>query len=127
MTTETVNEEFSNIVTPPDFVFNANHSVVLIDPEMSEIEDIAFYLKTAKKAFNVYVYKTDMGDEQWLAKAISESMTVVINTVQNENSLFKDKMAVKRDAFYYGPKRFLMNNNRLEKPIDYFVQIDSDK
>jgi hypothetical protein len=114
-------EDFSNIVTPPDFIDGNSHSVVLVDPEWSEIEDVAFFLKTAKKSYNVYVYREEMNDEVWLQDALTKAEAVIINTVANEQSPMKDKIAVKEPTFYYGPKNFLMNKNRINKPIDYFV------
>ena len=115
-------EQFSNIITPPDFVKTKAENIVLIDPDWSEIEDVAFYLKSATKVYNVYVYRTEMDDLNWLHKAVSKSTAVIVNTVNTESSGIKDKLALSSTAYYYGPKNFLMNRNRLEKPIDYFVK-----
>ena len=116
-----ITEQFSNIITPPDFINSRALSVTVIDPEMTEVEDIAFFLKTAKESFNVYVYRTEMDNEEWLKEAAAKSIAVVINTVNTDVSSIKDKLAAKKDNYYYGPKNFLMNKNRIEKPIDFFV------
>ena len=117
-------EEFSNIVTPPDFVSGKALTVIIIDPEPTEIEDVAFYLKTAKHPYNVYVYRSDMNNEKWLKKALTKTTHIIVNTINNESSVLKDKLAVHKDTFYYGPKNFLMNKNRIEKPIDYFINLE---
>ena len=115
-------EQFSNIITPPDFIETGAEAVVLIDPDWGEIEDVAFYLKSSPKTYNVYVYRFEMDDLNWLHKVVSKSTVVIVNTVNNESSGIKDKLALSSTAYYYGPKNFLMNQNRLEKPIDYFVK-----
>lgn len=120
------NEECSSIVTPPDFVHNMLPSVLIIDPSVAEIENLAMYLATSKRCYNVYVYSMDLNDSQWLGKALSESSAVIVNTVDNASSLFKDTLAVQKTSYYYGHKNFLMNPNRLEQPVDYFVNNDSE-
>jgi hypothetical protein len=117
-------EEFSNIITPPDFVKNKQHSVVIVDPEWTEVEDVAFYLKTSKRAYNVYVYRSEMNNEEWLSKVKAKTLHIIVNTINNDGSTVKDKLAVSKNAFYYGPKNFLMNKNKIEKPIDYFINLE---
>ena len=116
-----IKDDFSNIITPPDFVKTKAHTVLLIDPEWSEIEDVAFYLKSSAEIYNVYVYRIEMNNDAWLQKAIKKSVAVLVNTVNNDISPVKDRIAVKPNAYYYGPKNFLMNKNRIEKPVGYFV------
>ncbi len=117
-------EENSTIVTPPDFVETSAHTVTLIDPEWTEVEDIAFFLKTAKKPYNVYVYRSDMEDTNWLDTAIAKSGHIIVNTINTDSSSMKDKLAVKSNSYYYGPKNFLMNKNRLDQPIEYFINLE---
>lgn len=112
---------YSNIITPPDFPTDAFHSVLLIDPEWPELENLALFLKTALLSFNVYVYRSEMNDQKWLTKALKKVDAIVINTVQNEYSIHKDKLAVRQTAWHYGPKNFLMNKNQIQQPIDYFI------
>lgn len=116
-------EECSNIVTPPDFIESRAHSVLLIDPTQSEIENVAFYLKTAADLFTVYVYCIGMNDREWLHSVMSKVSAIVINTVHNEDSPHKDRLAVKAgEIYHYGEKSFLMaQNRRIESPVDYFV------
>jgi hypothetical protein len=117
-------EENSTIVTPPDFVETSAHTVTLIDPEWTEVEDLAFFLKTAKKPYNVYVYREEMDNVDWLDTAIAKSGHIIVNTINNESSSMKDRLAVKSGTWYYGPKNFLMNKNKIEKPIEYFINLE---
>ena len=112
---------YSNIVTPPDFPTDVFHSVLLIDPEWSEIEDIAFFLKTSDTPFNVYIYRSELPDEKWLTSVLKKVDSIVVNTIQNSNSVNKDKLVIVESTHYYGEKNFLMNKNQIQKPIDYFI------
>jgi hypothetical protein len=115
-------DSFSNIVTPPDLINSRVPAVLLIDPDNREIEDLALFLKTAKESFTVYVYKNELNEPDWLQTVLNKSPTLIINTVQNDLSPIKDKLATTGDAYYYGPKNFLMNKKVLKNPIDYFSQ-----
>lgn len=122
METTATKESFSNIITPPDFIGGRDHTVLLIDPTWSEIEDLALYLKTSPETFNVYVYRCEMQDAVWLSEAMKKASVLIINTVDNEISHAKDALAAQpTDVWTYGPKRFLMNPNQIESPIEYFA------
>lgn len=122
-----MNKNLSNLITPPDFVKGRTYSVVLIDPAQTEIEDVTLFLMASKRKFNVYLYRAEMNDEDWLNKAVKKSNAVVVNTVNSTVSKIKDQLVAKSNAFYYGDKRFIMNNNRIEKPIDFFAQLTTKK
>lgn len=121
------NVQFSNVITPPDIVKSILHTVVIIDPTGSDIDDLVLYLNVSPNAYTVYLYRGDMNDHQWLADAMASAVAYIVNTDQSSFSAIKDKIAVDKKAWYYGPKNFLMNGNRLDKPIDYFVQQDQPK
>jgi len=129
MTTLTEVEVVSNIITPPDFVYNANSNVVAIDPSESDVESIAYYLKSSPLRVNLYVYdSTESNDPEWLETAIARSDALLINTADSSISQRKDKLAVDKKAYHYGAKRFLMSMDRhLESPIEYFIKQISPK
>jgi len=129
MTTLTDVEVVSNIITPPDFVYNANSNVVVIDPSESDVESIAYYLKSSPLRVNLYVYdSTESNDPEWLETAIARSDALLINTADSSISQRKDKLAVDKKAYHYGAKRFLMSMDRhLESPIEYFIKQISPK
>jgi hypothetical protein len=124
MTTVNSDATCSNVVTPPDFLDNTdpNKTVLIIDPSWSDIEDLALYLKSSTLAYTVYVYRSDMNGDEWLAEAATRCGIMIINTEQTELSPRKDKMVLQPNAFYYGPKNFLMSSLKVNKPIDWFIQ-----
>jgi len=121
------NPTFSNLITPPDFVENSLPTVLLIDPEWTEVEDVASFLKTSPCPFNVYIYRPEMRDNAWLTTAIGKAHTIIVNTVVNENSTIKDKVAELPANYYYGPKNFIENKNQINSPVEYLTQFTKEK
>jgi hypothetical protein len=114
----------TSIITPPDFVSDFVHTVLIIDPEQSELEAIALFCASTDTDFNIYVYLTGMEDTDWLSSAIKKASQVIVNTINTELSVIKDAIAVNPAVMYYGPKRFLMNHNRIEHPLEYFTNYE---
>lgn len=123
--------QYSNIITPPDFADDEEGTitaVLLIDPAWREVENLALILKSSTRAFNVYVYRADMNNLQWLDQAAAKVQNIIINTVQNDISVHKDKLAILPKAVHYGEKRFLMSlDRRVNSIFDYFVTTDLTK
>lgn len=119
-----VKESFSNIITPPDFINSNDHTVLLIDPEWHEIETLALFLNTAKEAFTIYTYREEMNDQVWLDRALQKSSAVIVNTINNNISTLKDRLVCNKEftVYFYGDKNFLMNNKKINSPIEYFVR-----
>lgn len=112
----------SNIITPPDFINDGSHSVLMIDPVQAEVEAVALYCSSVDVVFNIYVYLAEMNDTEWLVNVLPRVDAVIINTVPNGISGIKDKIAVQPNAYYYGPKRFLMNPKQVKNTIEYFAE-----
>lgn len=117
-----MNKRLSKLVTPPDVVKGRAYSVVVVDPTLEEVDDLALFLQYSDRQFNVYLYRAEMNDEEWLNKVVEKSNTVIVNTVNTVCSEIKDRLVVNPKNFYYGQKKFMMNTNKIEKPIDFFVQ-----
>jgi len=112
---------YSNFVTPPDFVEDEYHSVLLVDPTETEVVDISLLCKNVGTDFNVYVYLEQYNDLKWLETAFNKSDAVCINTTINGISPVKDQLTEHNKAYYYGPKSFFDNDRRVETPIEYFI------
>jgi len=111
---------YSNFITPPDFIENDLHTILLIDPTEMEVQDTALICKNVGTDFNVYIYLEQYKDFEWLERAFNLSEAVIINTTSNELSKVKDQMVSHHKASYYGPKNFFGNNRRLT-PMEYLI------
>ncbi len=122
---------YSNVITPPDFIQdNDFENVLIIDPYDSELESLVVFLKTIKKSYNVYLFRTmaftRKDDLAWLDVIANQCQTIIVNTAPTEHSAVKDRIITDKTAIYYGPKNFLMNQNKIERLIDWFL-VDSNK
>ena len=116
---------YSNFITPPDSLNEAErHSVLIIDADWPEIESVAMFCKTSKQFYNIHVYRAEMDDEVWLVNQAEHAKVLIINTTETTVSKIKDRLAEQSNAFYYGPKSFLNNSKRLSAPIDFFTSFD---
>jgi hypothetical protein len=118
---------YSNIIIPPDFVDEAKHTVLIIDADAGHVQSIGAFLKNSDNCFNIYLYHADMENPEWFSQARTRADAVIVNTEKNNFSTTKDILAEMPDAYYYGPKKFLKNNNRLHSPVDYFTNFDNNK
>lgn len=113
---------YSNIITPPDFVTEQKHTVVLIDAEKNEIEQLASLCRQIDAEFNIYLYIASMDDQKWLSTAINLADTVIVNSSSTSVSDLKDQLCNQNKCWYYGEKTFANNTKKLANPTDYFVQ-----
>lgn len=116
---------YSNFILPPDFVEEEKHTVLIIDPDWSDIEPIATFCKHTDQVFNVYLYNEVNQDQDWLSQAINVADVVIVNTHDSSISAEKDRLTNLSKTWYYGPKNFLVNKNKIEAPVDYFLQYAS--
>ena len=120
-------EVYTNFITPPDFVTNDNHTVVVIDATDQQLDQLAEFCRTANVSYNVYIYCNGMNETDWLNTALSEADAFVVNTVANELSPIKDHIATSTKSWYYGPKNFLGNTRQLTSLENYFQQFETGK
>jgi hypothetical protein len=113
---------YSNFVTPPDIVTDPKHTVLLVDVDQVTVQKIAMFCQTADAEFNVYMYNTEMGDDNWFFKVTALADAIIVNTDTSELSPVKDRLAEMSKSYYYGPKKFLTNNKVLVSPLQYFQE-----
>lgn len=113
---------YSNFVTPPDFVNEAKHTVLLVDVVDDQVQSIGMFCKHTSAEFNVYLYNANMDDMTWFSQAVDRADTIIVNTIPNQFSPLKDIIAESPKACYYGPKAHLQNPRRINNPIDYFIE-----
>lgn len=117
----------SNFITPPDFVANNLPTVLVVDALWDDVETLALYCQTSKYIYNVYLYQDIMFDTAWLQQAAKQAHAIVINSepsgcTQEKNQFLKDPR-----TWYYGPNKYLGNNNQLETLIDFFIRHNNDQ
>lgn len=119
---------YSNFITPPDSLTEPErHTVLIVDSDWPEIEEVALFCKTSKKFYNVHVYRAEMDNEVWLVEQAEKAEFVIINTIESAVSNIKDRLIEQPNAFYYGPKNFLLSNKKLNAPLSFFVTFDEEE
>ena len=111
----------TNFITPPDFVDDPNHSILLIVVDPVDVETLAHLCAGHDESFNIYLYKEDMNETAWLDKCAARVDAIIVNTMENEFSTVKDKLIDLTKTHYYGPKNFLNNNHRYVNFLEYFI------
>ena len=111
----------SNFVTPPDFVSDEQHTVTIIDADPVDVETLAVLCSGDEESYNIYLYKEDMNNTDWLDAAVARSHVLIVCTDENTLSPVKDRLAERGNACYYGAKNFLSNPNKVSGILDYFV------
>ena len=70
----------SRFITYPSTVeSNTNHKVVVIDATEQELGQLERFLQTSQENFDVYLYKGDSYDLEWLNYVSTDSELILIN------------------------------------------------
>ena len=69
----------SRFITPPDKDFRAVPKIAIIDFSATDVELVALTAKVSAIDFDVYLYKTDYDNPQWLTE-VSESVDQTFNS-----------------------------------------------
>ena len=105
------NQINSRFITYPSTVEKStNHTVVLIDAVEEDIERIGLFLKTSQQDFDVYLYRGDLYDLEWLNYIGNEADVYLIHDTS--------QVKVSHDSLRYGPGLDLPN------PLSYFQKIE---
>lgn len=115
-------QEYSNFITPPDFVNEKKHTVFIMDADWNEVENIALWCQNVDTYFNVYLYEDIMCEEEWAVKAVELADAIIINSRNGTADAMKGLFLKLDKVWYYGQKNYLRTDNRLDSPLDYFVQ-----
>jgi len=103
----------SRFITHPDIVDKeSNYTITVVDATVNEIEDLAFFCKVSERDYDVYLYKQDLDDLNWLSNI----------TINSDKILVSDSSTVR------------VPNNNIElfgkfrstkSPIEYLQKVDS--
>lgn len=107
---------YSNFVTPPDFVKDNLHTVTVVDATVDDVELLGLMCQHTNESFNIYLYRNEMNNIEWLNKAIALSDAVIVNPLNNNEELLKNS-----DFFYYGNKIYLSPATKVNNVLHYFL------
>jgi hypothetical protein len=107
----------SNFITPPDFVDEPLPSITIINATLLEVEMMAKMCQESDEQYNIYLYRSEMNDMDWLYAAINRSEAVVLNTIDPE---FDHIMDMKK-TYFYGDRVFVTDRKQLASPLHFFL------
>ena len=113
--------DYSNFITPPDFVEDDFHTVTVVDASPKDVELLGQIAKGTNNAYNVYLYHQGMDDTAWLAKAIEKSDAVIVNTSDPYNN---EDLCKNSNVYYYGSKTYITDATKVDTPFDYFAHLE---
>ena len=62
------NQELSRFITYPDILPKSeNHTVLLVDADLDDVANLATFCSISKRNYDIYLYKGDQGDLEWLS------------------------------------------------------------
>ena len=113
---------YSNLITFPDILNNSLHKVTIVDAFEDEIELVAKMCEHSDDYYNIYVYNTNAdNDILWLEKVVDLSNAVILN-IDNTSQEWLCKYP---KTHYYGSKKFLIPNKKLDNVLHYFFIKDT--
>jgi hypothetical protein len=94
-----------------------------MDARWDDIETLAIWCQNVDTYFNVYVYEDIAGEEEWLMEVAKRVDCIIINSRAGTADACKNLLLKTDKVMYYGPKNYLRTDNRIETPLDYFIQV----
>ena len=80
----------SKLITPPDFIESGNN-ILIVDASEFELATLILWLKTVNLDLNLYLYRTDMSNVNWLYNILTNVQTVLLYTQEHSlDSVFAD-------------------------------------
>lgn len=71
-----------NLISPPDSLFNANVSYLLVKPSTKLKIQFQTILSAIDEEINVYIYDTDVIDVQWMLNAANNVDVIIVDVDQ---------------------------------------------
>jgi len=116
-------EPYCNFITPLDQSPDQLTSILMIDLNWEEIEEIALWFKNGSSStgFNIYLYQDSMWEIAWLESTRELADVVIINTEESAITDIKMRWIQDVKSWYYGPIKFKGSDRKIERPLDWFV------
>jgi hypothetical protein len=110
----------SNFITPPDFVDEPLTTVTVVNATLDEVELLARMCENTDPQYNIYLYRSEMNDREWLQKAIELSEATIINAATTDFDDFDDICDLE-NVYYYGDRELISRATRIPTLLHYFV------
>lgn len=107
----------SNFITPPDFVDEKLHTVTVVDATDDDLQLLVRMCQHSDEMYNIYLYKSEMNDIEWLNRSVEISDAVIVNLDLTKNQWVCNS----EKSFYYGEIPFISPAKRVENILHYFV------
>ena len=115
----------TNFVTYPDLVNNKNHSVLIIDANLDDVETLARLCQSYYQAVNVYFYQAEQNQTEWLTQVATQVDAIIVNTVVNQLSSMKNLLIDLPKTYWYGTDAG-QTSRQHHTLLDYFVNRSND-
>jgi hypothetical protein len=103
----------SRIITHPSTVEKrTNFTVVLIDAGIEEVENITLFCQVSRQNYDIYLYKQDLNDLQWLDTIVQLADHTLINQT---SSVIAETNQISKFGV----------DQQLNTPLAYFQQVDN--
>jgi len=113
--------EYSNFITPPDFVDEIKHTVLIVDVSPDELQALAMFCKNSLVYFNIYIYNYELQLDEWFCKAQKCSEAIIINMSNNKFLSDKENLLADKNTWYYGCEPKEGNSKYINNPLEYFI------
>lgn len=110
---------YSNFITPPDFVEDNFHTITVINATLEEVEVLARMCQGLDDQLNIYLYRSEMDNLEWLHGAVQRSDAVIVNC-NTIDPKFNEYLKLEK-TYYYGPSNFITKANKVETIFQYFA------
>jgi hypothetical protein len=107
----------SNFITPPDFVDEPLTTVTVINATLDEVELLARMCENTDPQYNMYLYRSEMNDREWLQKAIELSEATIINSATTDF----DDLCDGENTYYYGDRELISRATKIPTILHYFT------
>lgn len=74
----------SNFITPPDYV----ETVLILNAPEEQVQALAATIQHRDSVYNVYFYRDEMNDPEWLARVKAKADTILDAKLTNPEDYF---------------------------------------
>lgn len=107
----------SNFITPPDFVDEDLPTITVVNATVDEVELLAKMCENTDPQFNIYLYRSEMNDTDWLNSAVLRSEAVIVNLIDID----LDYLCGFDKTYYYGDRSVIAPATHISGLLQYFV------